>query len=1661
MSKTRKSFLMLIGALVFAFILAIAACGKNTTEFTFETNGGDPVAAMELENGIELSLPVQVGNGYSFEGWYSVSCFKHGPVEKVTAEGSATFYARWEQMYRVTLVLNGGTISETELWLKSGANVYDFMQSRTPVKTGCEFSEWLVGDQPLSKGTVMTTDGITLTARYKVGYTIETYLQKSDLSGYERGDDITGFDYSGLTFTPTPEVTGFSIVDHESAVQTLTLTDDPKSNVFKFYFNRNEYTVFFLSNYPAEAGLAEVDEVRHCLYGTEEEFPVSSFTLDGYLLVGWSKSATGGVDYAVDAIGDLLYNGEKTEENATFTVESDVTFYAVWSKGYTDLFGAEDHVFLLSENAKEVYIQRGGIFFRGEYTASNREFYIEKEDKEILVGKLSSDGETYYYYSESRASYTATLYKFGVGLDETAHIFFDGYNGITLAEEGSSIPSISRSVGEYTIDENGYYIVTFTSGPRAGETMTIMRVEVKVNGSSRAAFMIRNEEEFGWGEIMRGIINKGAPATLVSPYYTLTLDGFYIATLSTDTTTVNYYYTRDGEKLSFLNGNGDSAGDARLMYINNVWAYMIYDASVEATYTAPGGDTLVLDGVYKATYTTVGGVTVNGNYSLTSSAFGSLVTVYGEDGKEYTFLAQTVKETVYDEEGKETTVTHYAFEEKLASYAEYYYYGSAGKIENKPFVVLDDTQVGHASVYGWDAQAKKHVKVAEGRYTLDEATGLYTFTVVTPFEYSKELQTGGYDFSAIQSFVFATDSLVSNGAVYDVSYWYSTNTDEGETRYDAKYTSKDTDGATSTLILVNGFAIYEANGTVTTSIYKAVEDGIIVISAKDGSIYFELNDEDKSFIILTGFIGSAIERGADGEEDKNTTLSFDGKGGAVYSVTEGENKTVYEGTYVDSGKATDYGAPIFVFRSNSGEIEFDFIMLSTESKNYFARYNPQYNGLYWIGSKSLELDGFGFKAIYIDEDGERFEGVYCIPEENVVLLTHENGAFYFDFNGKDFTVRGGEYGTYLLIDNMGFGGTYLELDGYGKLNVFKYEDSVRKDLYNNVAYTYSNGAYVFSYTDENDDEHTFTGQLGYIAMGSKLYRAFIIAHEEIVRTFVDDEDYSVLIFDSFGNVTKYDVTGKRENGSYVLITENLLYYVNSNSTDACIYEYDVENSRLTRIEFSPRGYYTKDLDSMVFSDYGFMIFNGETRCYYYIEDDGNVVIFRQDATASDANRYGFVASDFGTFTKTKEWDGKQYFENEGYDINFHRNENTKNNYPVPVGSEKDEEGNTVEIRRPLENLLFSPSGSAAFSVSGQVIIDGKPYPCTVKREVLEDGSYSTYVVLNANFGYYRIDIEVNYTGSSNTYEVTGMKYVISVSSASYWTNFYLYYFLFGMTIGNNVGIIEVITEYDEAGVASASYVNGVFGEGSGFFDGNGKLIASIENAEYTQTPIPGSSALGGLYEVHFEGADGYPYALYFTIGRHPLLTTVYAYNVYALTRTEELETADGYKVVVERVIASDYSVGSVYSAQLFYNGEAIKSDTAYVSNNMLYVIVRNNGEDGKILTSTYYIITFERATSDAGEGTKIPMPPYNKASVEKKEAYAVYTNEGDIVEIFEESNEVVALCIDGTVYLVAESKYDEATSVYTVSLASGKTFTVEVKDGVATITELVTEEEKN
>ncbi len=1657
--KRFKKLLLTLGLACTASLSCVfaASCKDDKAKISYNTDGGEKISADYVAPGKTHELPIPQKTGYAFDGWYLTADFTGEPVTSIVVEGNVTYYAKWSKLEAITLELDGGSLSETTLYLKAGADLYAFMQDYTPTKAGLTFGAWFMDGAEITATSKMPVGGVTLTAKYKVEYKIERYLQNLGDDGYTKAEeDVVGSEYVGKEFTADVKETGFSVIKHANSVEKKTLTATAADNVFKVYYDRETYTVIFKSTETNESKPVTVK------YGVEVEIP-SDYTREGYCLIGWSESEGGEVLYEANYIKNSLFeNNGKPVEKVTFLPERNIQLFAVWEKGYVDLFGANDYIFVVEEENK-VYLARGEKLFEGSYDAKNNEFYFENaaaDGKVILEGRLYKNGT--FAYKQKASS--AKLYEAGKGLVDTTMIYFDQYNGITYSVVDPATQQTSDSKGTFIVNEEGYYVATFTSGALAGEERIFFVSTMTSTTESGAtvtepAFRIRKEEDIALGQLR----NVG-----ITPDYqigsngtTLEFDGFSTATYTTSNGSATYNYSKDENGVITLSDSSDNVvGTIRIVDVGGQKGFCFYNENLNGTFTVGAGETLTLDGLYNVTYTK-NNTTVTGYYTYASSVFGGVIVSFEKNAIGYKFMITATK--VADPEGGEgATKLQFNVEKILYTYAEYYHKDENG-IYYAPMLVIDEKEEGKATLYGFTAD-REFVKVSDGSYEYNDGTGLYVYSVENRYE-AADAYTEPYDLSTIESFVYNLDE-----SSYAVNYWYSSKDKENvETKYDVDYTGENGE----TLKLVGGFAFYEtADETKVVGTYTKSGELLTIAETKSGRTtyyYLQIKDKDTPFEVLQYAPYKAYFVNENGKVEENKYIYFDGKGNASLTTLDGETETVEAtGTFAYINEDTEFGDKIYKFTATGKE--FKYLPFTQGNSQYYTLFNDGYE-LEYTASGILVLDGYGYKASY-SVGKNTYEGNYYIEEKGsqatVVLVTEED-TFYFDLSGNGFTVKGQEYGQYVLIENGYLNDVYVELDGYGKLAAYTLELKAGSDTeYEKVyidedgEYEETDGVYTLKYTDGS-------ATVAYACvMGGNVsgYGSLVIENDnDVVKIYINEEDWSVLILDAYGNAEKYDTKGQKQEGSYRIITENLLYFAYADGTDACLYKYDSEKGEATPIELTKKGYYTKDLRSLLFTEYGFVIVNGNTADpYYYNVENGQVIMYKHDATATDANDYGFVAiDDLGLLEDVETFENETYYRNSGYDITFDRAESKITEYPLV--SVKD---NAIE-KVYLTGLDFTPSGAAEFSVKGDAMVKivttvegSEPteqtttVDCTVTRTVAEDGTVEMYATIN---GYYRFYITLTYNGvqddeeqNNNTMSVTGLRFVLPLYAYRYLDIYYRLYAMGGAgyanSYNNSIGFLTLNEEFDVDGVSTGTFVTGEFGEGSEMYDTKGEIV-SFENATYTIDENE------GVYIVQFTGADNYVYRLYFVVQRHSYLGA-YGYYVSAFTR-EQTVTAGDYKVVTEKIIATertDLTVGDFYKITLKDSeDQAIESARVFTAadGRIAYVTAGTEITEGQMKgceQKTYYWISLENATSGSVEEDEKVIPLYkDTATVEAQTAMTV----------FSEDKKLYADVIEGDIVLIQTAK-----TVYYVSeivSAEEMKMTVKTTDDTTIVIELLTAED--
>ena len=1659
-----KKRLVIILSLVFCLALtAFVSCSKTKSyTVSFVTNCEMQVNKATVGDGKEYTLPQAPdrGDGWEFQGWYADSNFGGEPVTSVKVTKNLTFYAKWEQLYNLTLDLNGGTMDgSTSFYLKEGADVNSVLDGKTPVKAGHEFGMWLNGNSELSANYTMPAEDVNLTAKYKVGYTLEVYKQNETLDGYDR-QTLTLYDYATANFTVGYAIEGFVLAENDEAVLSGELKDNPAQgeNVFVAYYNRIKYSVQLNSNYP-EGTKENTTQTYEWYYGIKYNLRHDVFTCGGYFFTGWTAKDSDGVDYPMDYIDTLLYDSTETYEGIDYYATRDITLYGCWMKGYTDLFGGIDTILMFENKPKTVYLARGGKYFKGEYTPSNKEFYFinTSSDETILEGKIL-ENNVFCYRNESREGISAYYYSVKDNLNNKVLIRFGAYDDLEYrVTDDNGNTDVSK--GNYTIQDDSSFMVTFTDGTKKGSTLTFMLTQLSTrSGSAIRVFIERNDEEYALGKLVRFAILEGSDhnyglSWYNDPYYTLTLSGYGMGVFYNGATAVNCYYVYDEEVGAYklTDENGSSIGYAKYMNLYDTKGYMFYSPDFNNTFTDSNGGTLKLDGTMNAEYSTEDEI-VRGYYTLASSYLGGYLVTIKTDGNVYKFIVNVETEG----EGESQT-KNYVMETRLPGYAEYAYYLGDQKLY-APILVLDGSKAGEADLYSRASDGTCE-KASHGTYQLDESTGLYVYTVTET--YSVDGSSNMFDIEKLKAMVF--DVAESSYRLYYI-YSYTLEDSVEEVLNTVVYTpSKDTQSGYK-LTLVAGFAILSIDEDTTyTAMYESGSNGLKRISTGRNYIYFETDDDNKTFLVYDYAPFTAYVYRENGTASQGETMAFDGKGGVVYSV----NDTEYTGTATATEEKYDNGGVVMKFVGSDGEnpIEFKFILMSTQQYVFFAVLSER-QGNYTNNGKTLSLDGTGFNAVYTDENGvELYKGMYRAYSDSIIYFNLNDEYVFFELDAEkhEFISIGNEIGQYLYVTNGGLNDLRFTLDGKGNLSVFKYNSN--KELYpDGIEEIDAHGTYEFNDNNEvvfkfnQNGQKTLTGKLSTLTVNSNTYKCFFTNFSDVLGIYVNEDDNSVLYLDDIGNAIVFLANGGIEAGSYTLIADEdytIVYYVNSNGTRATLYNLDSEN-KLAYYGYSPvMAYYNAKLSALQFTQYGFAVFNGESRYYFYVDLDENIAIYRR-ATDGDANvnKYGFVKDILGKEgDATLTYNGVDYYVSDGFNLIFGRNSETATKYPVA----KETDGEKF----PLGSLSFIPSGADEFNVTGTVVVgknekgEDDQLTCNVVRKVIKgtDGAedtVETYILI----GNFRFDIEIEYNSDKNSckYEVTRMRYMYDVNSYLYTYYYYMNLQYYGQAYANmvpQVGHIAVWREYDEAGVSSEKWImNGTFYQASGVYDVNGTPIA-FENVECTLTE-------NNYFDVKFTYTDGCVYEGLFQLDNSLGIVT---YKMPVFVRVQTFEFENNVVVEVSRNVSADNPQsripGDLAALSIKVNGEEITPDAIYKMGDKFAYIVRSKDDDGKISSTTYYYVKFLDENADP-EG-KI-VKPYSGAELDIQTMTTYQSEDGKSYADIDKDGNVLYVKMGNYAYLPESTEHVEGSSVYTVTLKNGKKYEITITDGVMTYEEVVAEE---
>jgi len=1767
----KKTFLATILTALCCLSCLFVACQKKIV-FTFEANGGKCVATMEVSKNEEVTLPIPTKGGFDFEGWYLSADFSGAPVKSYKADKNTSFYAKWQktaQYANIVLDAAGGTLTEKVIKGSVGAKVLDLVKNYKPVKTATgdqanvRFYAWYNGERAVTESTVLPEDGITLTAKYEYEYTMEVYDASLNAEGgYDKieGHDKTAYALEGSTLKPL-DLSKFGLSYANADKAALIVKTTKTENTFKLYYNRKQLTVTFDKNFPD--GRTSDNIRKSVLSGNKMELPKVEEECDGYLFAGWSKSENGNVEYAVDSVSSKLYSVKAEESKSEFTPESNVTLYGVWIKGYVDMFGGDDLIFIYDvfvdgsdEPEKAVYLYRGGYFFAGTYNEDTGAFgFFTKDNKNAYTGSVLND-VFFVYVDTGRMN---TYYEYSIYFDENGRMKTKVSEDVTLSVSADNRVTYDdngvESRGSFVL-ENGTYTITFDDGALAGQTMNLIMGTV---GSGKSVFQKRNEEEYD-KKLLRYVVSNNVLTAIDEKYgYYLYLNGFGVAYMVTSEQTQGFYYNYNNGFIDLYAATGAKAGSFKLIDElkddngNGIKGYMYYNSSLNNVFVneAAGGQ-LSLDGLYKARYFD-GSNVYDGKYvqKLDSSLGGTLVAFTGDTGKTFTFI-------LYAEKQADKTYK-YTYKVVHEDYAEYSFVKGNLLYKNR-IISLNETGTEDMTIYAAD-KSGNYVKVASGKYKAEN--GRYVFYDITSYEAENlyEVENFSNDFSGVTQIEF----MISKA--YGVIYWTKVteggNLDDNATVYTDKsgkagqlaiFGNETTTEGEKTTTTVGAFATFTAEDETTyTGLFGNTGSFYYLaylVENTSGStsryyFYFDLDHETKTYVLYQYAPYTAYAVDKNGSITQKEYIEADGKGGVKYvvvTVSEDDSRTTEEksGTLTRTDEKV---GNIYAYNFVSDDGTENFRMISFVSGNYYVFAKKVDNAGTYVAADGAELtlDGY-ILADYVTADNRKLQNVFYFKtdvENQVVLVYTVNNssyAIYFDLkNGNEFSVRSSEYGTYMRIDNQGMSGMSFELDGYGTIAdygvvahavVKDYERdkdgnfvrdekkklipvTVDRDAYYKID-TENGKTYIFvKYTAKNGDVVEIKGLLTNVSTGNGTVPALVEVHTEVEETYVNPEDWSVLVLTSYGVARKIDgKSGVATVGNYTIVTldettgKGLLYF--SAGEESSIYRYDTRDRVAYVQKFEEKGYYTKDLSALFFSRYGYATYaNGEenTTYFYDVDDEKNITVYHQDWYAEGHDeKYGFVAEFFGKHADVKTFHEITYLATNGnMTIAFKKATEELKKFPVQYDS-----NNKVYFG----DIKFTPSGKDEFSSPATIDLydengdrfcdsDKKPvtFSATVKRVKSGEGKRTYIEISLSNGSRYEFDIDFEYLGKDkSTYQITSMKWAISGSGYFYNTGMMTLYIqmMQGRDVSAmleevkklNYGTISFARTYLENGEIDEETVEASFteycplkGEDGKLWKIEGSTVEVIAEDKENNTPAlivmkaKGFKMTNSGYKIDLvDGNNKYSAVIAFK-SMSDYGFSGYGFYFAAINAVSELDIKDQngveYKVKVERVIAGENLaagiLGSVFDAELKdADGNVIERTAAYRGRNetdgqydydkLWYVSRTTDEETGKVTASKAYYLSFTGGVTADGEYT-----PYESATVRSYDLKVAYDNKNgsSFVEYIEDSTtgekEVIfhVVCENNkirNVYIVKSSEYDANTKTCTISEFGGSDLLVKFEE---------------
>ena len=316
--KSISSWFLIIWGIF--LILGFSGCKDNNDDneiytITYHLNGGqglDLPLTFKTSDKFTLDSPWKIG--YKFDGWYYNSDFSGEIVTEIvgTCQKDLNLYAKWSEIYYLSLILNGGQIEENTIEFTKE----DEIILPIPTKKNANFDGWYQNVDFLGEAVTKIEKGtmhnITLYAKWQDIYEVNLILNEGSLET----ENKIKFTKEDEIILPIPSKNNYIF---RGWYQTTDFSGEAVTKIEKGTMHNitlyAKWERIYQISYNANGGIMPDDYDTSYYLGEGKVLPVPS--KNGYLFKGWSESPN---------------NTIRVHFTIPISYEEDLNLTAVWEK---------------------------------------------------------------------------------------------------------------------------------------------------------------------------------------------------------------------------------------------------------------------------------------------------------------------------------------------------------------------------------------------------------------------------------------------------------------------------------------------------------------------------------------------------------------------------------------------------------------------------------------------------------------------------------------------------------------------------------------------------------------------------------------------------------------------------------------------------------------------------------------------------------------------------------------------------------------------------------------------------------------------------------------------------------------------------------------------------------------------------------------------------------------------------------------------------------------------------------------------------------------------------------------------------------------------------------------------------------------------------------